>query len=326
MSASIEPWVDLLCAWFIQARGRGLVIAFHEAQRAMPVLDQLATVVWLHPRPMLAADFTFIPHQHPAVRTHVDLSAAPEQLQSWLDRAALKVLAMPVAEPLPAVLMADVVGPEEFWVLHGASDSPGWTDPALAPLCQQLISLPTPEGWRIDVSPAFLRVLRDAGMVITAFNAALGQRLCSALDRLTDVHLDTSMGFDSLRLRLRLPAVRCVATTSDAMRHHILLRDKALFSPRGMAAVLLPWSGCTGAKFLLRNVRARVDDMIVALGDQQVRPATVHYAEMGAFVTFQSPPLAPGRDALMHLSLPRAAVPSDDFCEIGAAEFTSELA
>lgn len=326
MSGGIEPWVDLLCGWAVQRRGGGLAVAFNEAQRAMPVLDQVSTVVWVHPRPVLAADFSFIPHQHPASRTHVDVMADPEQLRHWMGRSILKVLAMPVADLLPPVLTRGTGSVDDLWLIHGASDAPGWSDPALVELCAGWVSLPAPAGWRVDVNLVFLRVLRDAGLTVTAFDAALGQRLCAALDQRTDVHLDTSMGMDRLRLRLRLPAVRCIATTSDALRHHIMLRDKALFSPRGMATVLLPWSGCTGAKFLLRNVRARVDDMIVALGDAQIKPAAVHYTDLGAFVTFDAPPLLPGRDALMHLSLPRAAVPTDDFCEIGAAEFTSELA
>ena len=32
------------------------------------------------------------------------------------------------------------------------------------------------------------------------------------------------------------------------------------------------------------------------------------------------------QDALLHLSLPRDAVPGDGFCDIGAAEFTVETA
>ena len=32
------------------------------------------------------------------------------------------------------------------------------------------------------------------------------------------------------------------------------------------------------------------------------------------------------RDALLHLAVPRDAVPHDDFCDVGAVEYTAELA
>ena len=55
-------------------------------------------------------------------------------------------------------------------------------------------------------------------------------------------------------------------------------------------------------------------------------PATVDYTDHGAFIRLSLPATAPGQDALLHLSLPRDAVPGDGFCDIGAAEFTVETA
>jgi hypothetical protein len=54
--------------------------------------------------------------------------------------------------------------------------------------------------------------------------------------------------------------------------------------------------------------------------------AAVDYTDHGAFLRLDLPAVSPAQDALLHLSLPRDAVPGDGFCDIGAAEFTVETA
>ena len=79
-------------------------------------------------------------------------------------------------------------------------------------------------------------------------------------------------------------------------------------------------------RLLLRNVRARVDDSEIALGTDTLQPSHLDYTERGAILSLRLPSIAHGRDALLHLSLPREAVPGDGFCDIGAAEFTADMA
>jgi hypothetical protein len=80
------------------------------------------------------------------------------------------------------------------------------------------------------------------------------------------------------------------------------------------------------ARVLLRNVRERVDDCEICIADHELSPSDLQYTEKGAILSLRLPMIGAGRDALLHLSLPRPAVPGDGFCDIGAAEFIADLA
>jgi hypothetical protein len=120
--------------------------------------------------------------------------------------------------------------------------------------------------------------------------------------------------------------VQIVAAGSQTLAHHIAHEGRALFNSRGLGSILLPWGAPCQVRLLLRNVRARIDTSAIALGENALAPATVDYTDRGAFIRLSLPATAPGQDALLHLSLPRDAVPGDGFCDIGAAEFTVETA
>jgi hypothetical protein len=73
-------------------------------------------------------------------------------------------------------------------------------------------------------------------------------------------------------------------------------------------------------------VRDRIDDGVIAAGGRAMPMAHLDYTDKGALMTLQVPSMAPGADALVHITLPRPAVPSDGFCDIGATEFLVDLA
>jgi len=140
------------------------------------------------------------------------------------------------------------------------------------------------------------------------------------------VALDAPLVPERARLRLRPPPITCVATLSEAMQHHISARGQALFGPRGGCSVLLPWGVPMAARFLVRHTTRWAYDITAALGPHQLQPLAVQSIPQGLVMDFELPAPDPGSDALLHLSLPRAAVPQKDFCELAAVEFTVELA
>ncbi|HSI60257.1 MAG TPA: hypothetical protein VLA16_22050, partial [Ideonella sp.] len=144
--------------------------------------------------------------------------------------------------------------------------------------------------------------------------------------RRLDVHADTRPDTGAVRLRIRPDPVLLIAAGADTLAHHIAQEGRALFNTRGLATLYLPWGGDLTARLLCRNVRARIDDCEIGLGRHAVAASRIDYTDHGAIMTLKLPAIEPGRDALLHIALPRAAVPDDGFCDIGAAEFAVEMA
>jgi hypothetical protein len=293
----LEPWIDLMASAAVAALKLPHATVDHPALRLWPCLERRCAVTSRQATPLALTDFWSLPHQLPAVRHRMDA----RQAHSAHRQGGLTVIHLQSDALVPDWDPSDA--PRQR-LLYGPAETTAWTSLRAAPWRESLVSVPVPAGWQL----------------------MFAQNLVDAQGPGMDLRLDPSAAPDWLRLRLRPPPVSCIATVSEAMRHHIMVRDSALFGPRGHASIVLPWDTAGRLRLLVRNIRARVDTMTAAIGSLSCTPEDVHYTERGAMVSLRLP--APGdvRDALLHLSLPRAAVPQDDFCDVGAMEFTAEMA
>jgi hypothetical protein len=327
MTASIlDLWVDLFAASVARAGPPlGLPVVLTDTLRVLPLLESQGPVAWLHTSPWHYRDHVVVPHGHPAPRARVDAAADPAEAARLLRRSGLCLVAVPPAKEAAAAMAAlagHALQARGAILLFGAPDLAGW--PAFDGLIRQAALQPIAAGGaRVLASAQLAGVANEAGLHDVAGAMRLAEQLTRA--RQADIHLEP-LGDSHLRLRLRIDPVRLVAAGAATLAHHIAHEGRALFNSRGLGALLLPWGAPCTARLLLRNVRARIDGSEIALGPHTLSPTAVDYTEHGAFLRLTLPAVPPGRDALLHLSLPREAVPGDGFCDIGAAEFTVETA
>jgi len=331
MTTLVDPWIDVLAASIATLAPGGLqgaTVVVHPGLRVMPLLESLGPVAWVHPGPVLFRDFVSVAHGQPALRERLDANDQGSDVSELLSRAALCVVTVPGDLAAARHLAALVKQPgNALWLLHGPADAAGWPVFELVAQVAGLVPLENP-GLRMMASPAVLALLartpagtglRSPGRV-SALVAELQRR------RKLDVHADTRPDTGAVRLRIRPDPVQLIAAGAETLAHHITQEGRALFNTRGLGSLYLPWSGDLTARFLCRNVRARIDDCEIGLGRHAVTPSRIDYTDHGAIMTLKLPPIAPGRDALLHIALPRAAVPDDGFCDIGAAEFAVDMA
>lgn len=323
----IDVWVDLFAAAAARngAIGSGLPVVLTDTLRSLPLLESQGPVGWIHTAPWYYQDYMMVAHGQPAPRLRVDALAASGEAARMLRRASLCLAAVP-AERGPALPMAALVSKalqaRVPVLLYGPPAAAGWS--AFEALIRQGALQPVQAaGARVLASAGLGGALGDAGLRDFDRALALGAQLNRA--RQADLLLE-KLPEDRLKLRLRIDPVQLVTAGSPTLAHHIAHEGRALFNSRGLGAILLPWGAPCQARLLLRNVRARVDASAIALGEQALAPVTVDYTDHGAFLRLGLPAVTPGQDALLHLSLPREAVPGDGFCDIGAAEFSVETA
>lgn len=326
----VDLWVDLFAARLARERlDRDRPVAvITDALRAMPLVESQASLGWIHAAPIRYRDFHAVAYGLPARRLRIDALRQPADAAVLAQRASLCLVAVPADRGaalgvLPVMRAAVDAGVP--LVLFGASVNAGW-----APLTELagvggLQALMT--GDVLVLASSELTTVLGAGGLRDAEGAVALARQLSVSHQADLTALALPEG--RLRVRLRMDPIYLAATAAEPLAAHMSNEGRAMFNHRGMGALLLPWGGPCAARLLLRNVRARVDDTLVACGHRILAPATVDYTEHGAIMklvlTAPETP-GPGRDAVLHMSLARAAVPADSFCDIGAAEFTVETA
>jgi len=323
----IDVWVDLFAAAVARngALGNGLPVVLTDTLRALPLLETQGPVGWIHTAPWRYQDYMAVAQGQPAPRLRIEAAGAPGDATRLLRRSSLCLAAVP-ADRAPAIQMAALVSKalqaRVPVLLYGPPAAAGW--PAFEGIIRQGALQPVQASdARVLASAGLAGLLGDAGLCDIERALTLSAQL--ARSRQADLLLER-MHDGRVKLRLRIDPVQVVAAGSQTLAHHIAHEGRALFNSRGLGAILLPWGAPCQARLLLRNVRARVDSSAIALGEHAISPTAVDYTDHGAFLRLAVPAVAPGQDALLHLSLPRDAVPGDGFCDIGAAEFTVETA
>jgi hypothetical protein len=89
---------------------------------------------------------------------------------------------------------------------------------------------------------------------------------------------------------------------------------------------LLPWAKCERARFLIRNIRGSIDGLLILNGERQLEPQEVVYASEGVVLSLDLSSHSPGPNRWLHLGLPKPSWPQKGLCDLGAVEFTAELA
>lgn len=323
----LDAWIDLFAASVARsgALGNGLPVVLTDSLRVFPLLESQGPVGWIHTFPCHYQDYTPVANGQPAARLRIDAKAQPAEASRMLRRASLCLAAVSSDREratFAAALAAKALQARASLLLYGAPQAGGWA--AFEGLVRQGALQPIEAaGAQVLASAGLAGVLGDAGINDIERALALASQLSRA--RQADLHAErTDNGH--LKLRLRIDPVHLVAAGSATLAHHVAHEGRALFNGRGLGAIAVPWGAPCQARLLLRNVRARIDSLQMAIAGQTVSPLAVDYTDFGAFLKLALPAVAPGQEALLHLSLPRDAVPNDGFCDIGAAEFTLETA
>lgn len=323
----VDAWIDLFAAHLARhtPAGNGLPVMLTDKLRALPLLESQGPVGWIHTSPWHYRDHMLVAQGQPAPRLRIDAVGDPADANRLLARASLCLVAVPAeraAGATMAALAARALQSRAPMLIFGSPSAGGWA--AFDGLVRQAALQPVEAGHaRVLASAGLAGVLGEAGLR----DVERAQNLAAQLGRArqADLHVET-LGPGRLKLRLRIDPVLLTAAGAETLAHHIAHEGRALFNGRGLGALLLPWGAPCQARLLLRNVRARIDGMQLAMGRHALAPTAVDYTEHGAFLRLVLPAVEPGQHALLHLSLPREAVPNDGFCDIGAAEFTVETA
>jgi hypothetical protein len=326
---SAGPWTDLFATGLVRAgvaKG-GPPVVLTDTLRVLPLLESQGPVGWIHTAPCHYRDFVPVAQGHPAPRLRIDAARRSAEAAHLIRRAGLCLVVVPArpeAAPAMAALAAQAVQARVPLLLDGPPQSVSWQ--AFETVIRQGALQPLPLGdrpgaTRMMASANLAGTLGDGGVRDATQALALAAQLARA--RQLDLHAEP-LPDGRLKLRLRIDPVKLVAAGAQPQAHHITHSGMAQFNGRGLGALVLPWGAACQARLLLRNVRARIDGSHIAVGTQALAPGWVDYTEHGAMLRLDLPSVLPGRDALLHLSLPRDAVPPDGFCDIGAAEFTVE--
>lgn len=326
---SVEAWIDLLAAALAGPHLTGPVVVLHEAQRLFPLVEQRTPTVWVHPVAPTFVDMQPLPNAMPMRRERLDAQTQADDARALLRRAGLGILAVPTQACARAQLLALCQSAGQApgrWIVYG--EATHLAEPAVAAWLQAqgLQPVPAPGGIKLWLSPGLVQGLRVIGMSQAGLVPLFARKLVDHLPAVLNASLQPGSVEGSLQLCLRPDPVRTVASFNDSLCHHVQATHRALFNRRGFASMLQPWDGCLHLRLLVCNVRGHIDDLALLMGADTLPAAEVSYIEQGALVTAGLQPIAPGRDALIHLRLPREALPLDAFCDLGAIEFTAELA
>lgn len=326
-TATLAPWVDILATTIALEGLQGVPVVMHQGMRTMPLIQSLGQVGWVHPTAPLFKDFVSLAAGQPGQQERLDASKQGAEVAALLKRAGLCVVTVPTDIGAAKALAAEIRDPgTAFWLVHGPTDAAGW---AIFDIVANRLGLRAIEtrGSRLMVSPNVIARMAGTPGGTTLQSPARVTSLAAVLagKRRIDVHADIRPDTGVVHLRVRPDPVRMIAAGSESLANHVANEGRALFNTRGVGSLMLPWSGDLTVRLLCRNVRARIDDCEIGLGRHAVKASRIDYTDHGAIMTLRLPAVEAGRDALLHLSLPRAAVPEDGFCDIGACEFTVEM-
>lgn len=323
----IDAWIDLFAASVARsgALGNGLAVVLTDTLRIFPLLESQGPIGWVHTLPCAYQDYTPVANGQPSARLRIDANAQPGEASRMLRRASLCLVAVSEDREraaFTAALAAKALQARASLLLFGAPQAGGWV--AFEGLVRQGALQPIEAGGaQVLASAGLAGALNEAGLNDIERAVALASQLSRS--RQADLHAERADN-GQLKLRLRIDPVHLVAAGSATLAHHVAHEGRALFNGRGLAAIAVPWGAPCQARLLLRNVRARIDTLQVAIAGRSLSPLAVDYTDFGAFLKLALPAVTSGQEALLHLSLPRDAVPNDGFCDIGAAEFTLETA
>lgn len=323
---SLEAWMDLVAGALPWPQAQGSVVVCHEAPRLWPMLAHRQSLAWLHPQRLPYHELSAIPGGQPALRQRLSLSDAPDIIDAQLARAAGCVVVLPTqsawVSAFASLLVRFQAGTGRPWLLAGSVDASEWAE-ALAPLA----GLDT-----FDLRTDHIRWVGPASLLPRLKALLPGPRLdAQALSQLLTHYRDlprlqVDLASPHLSLRIRPEPVEHMASVSESTVHHAVAENRALFNDRGLGSIWVPWGAETASRMLLRNVRDRINDGVSAIGSRSLPMEWVDYTDRGAILKMRLPVTEAGHPALVHLSLPRNAVPTDGFCDVGALEFIVELA
>ncbi|WP_374674446.1 hypothetical protein [Ideonella sp.] len=324
-ASAVEAWADIFATHAVRSGqgGPGAPVVLTDSMRVLPLLESQGPLGWIHAGPLRYVDHVQVAHGQPAWRPRIAADQQPAEAVRLLRRAGLCLVGVPASRTTAQVLAglaAHAVAAKVPMLVYGAAGLAGWA--AFDGLVRQAALQPVEAGaGRAMASAGLAGLVGPAGLCDTERAVALAHQLSRS--RQADLHVE-ALGPGRVQLRLRIDPVLLVAASAPTLAHHVANEGRALFNSRGLASLLLPWAAPSRVRLLLRNVRARIEGGEIAVGDRRLEPDAVDYTEHGAFLRMSLPGVPPGRDALLHLSLPRDAVPGDGFCDVGAAEFTVE--
>ncbi|MBQ0933787.1 hypothetical protein [Ideonella paludis] len=321
-----EAWIDLLATAASPLLPPGPVVVMHKAHRIFPLIESCRQVAWVQAQLGPFQDFVAHGEANPSLRLRLDAQRQAAESVELLGQAALRMVCIP-HQPRDAADLLRVVEAcadrPGAWLVYGEPSAGGWSTFDAWLRQHALHEAADSSRLKVLMSDALLAVWPTGSR---QFGPALAEHLCRRVPASVHLKLDLETASGLPRLRLRVDPLQVIACAGETLVHHVVTERRALINARGLGSLMVPWDGCASARLLLRNVRARVDDCEICIADHELSPSDLQYTEKGAILSLRLPMLAAGRDALLHLSLPRAAVPGDGFCDIGAAEFIADLA
>lgn len=321
-----EAWIDLIASAVVGPKAGKPCVLVHECQRLWPLLEARTAVVHVHTRPPHLHDFLHVSPRQPMPRERLVASASPAAVLAALERAELALVCAPssgsISDELGALLEARAAPGR--WIVFGPPNAAGWASVLMPLFGGRMLAIPCKDQ-QVLASPSVVQQLQALGMESDGLTAAFAHTLLSQRPLPGSLRATATQDSAATTLTVLPPPAATIACASTMTAHHIIHEGRALFNARGLASLLLPWNGCSRVKLLLRNVRARIDNAQFACPAGPLRPEHLTYTEFGAVASLALPPVPPGRDAMLHLSLPADAAPGDGFCDIGAIEFRVAL-
>lgn len=313
VAGDLSRWLDAwLAAQWRQPVPATVVLA--QAQRRWwPLLESVATVLWLHPTEDPRRDFHALPGCRPAPRPRlaldrVDQAADADEL---LQRASLRVLGVTDDTQALACLLApqgwrQAAGQTLLW---GRASSAGWSACEDTVQALGLRALPAPAGWRC---------LASSGLSSHAAHplpwTPQGARACEAVwSQRPPLH--RSLG-PELRWRLQLPGREAAVASAELAQQRIMVWGRALADRRGNFSLIRPWEGPLCWRALLPNVRVRLDGVTLCLPGGQALMARGLWKQGALQLHAPLPAVPEDQPALLHGVVPVWALPQPDFCEL----------
>lgn len=320
MKISAEVLVDLIAADLVSQSKIGLVTVIHEAVRVFGLLEASCGVAYVNLRTPKYTDFRPVSGGLPTPKERISAITHPVVAKSMIERSGLVVMCVP-GDAGVAACLPQVVPGKQRWILYGDRRAAGWSR-ASQLMRDSDVALIEFGTTRMLVSADVVEALGGSRQLLPESTLRHAESVARAHPQ--RLSIDVSSG--TPRMRLIAEPVRWIAAGNDWLTHNLLQEGRALFSTRGLGSLIVPWVDRCTLLLLLRNVRDRVDDLVIATEYEVLRPSRVDYTEHGAVLAINQPALHAWRDAMLHLELPRGAVPSDGFCDIGALSASLELA
>lgn len=319
MKIGIEMHVDLLAAHLAQQAKLGLVAAVHESLRVLPLLETATSVAYVNLRDVKYTDFRPVAGGFATPKERYGAQERTEEARDVLARAGLVV--MRVASDAATAARLPVDGPgRAMWIVYGDRRAGGWARASQLLRASSVVLIEFGDS-RLLVSSEAVEALGGK----KAWLPEAAMRHAEALARVHPQRLVIEQAGGPVRLRYVAEPVRWAAAGTEWLAHTLMQENRALFNTRGLGSLIVPWPDKCTLMLLLRNVRDRVDDLVIAVENQVLRPQRVDYTEHGAVLAVNQPEIPAARDALLHLELPRRAVPNDGFCDIGALSASLEM-